>query len=88
MRGVMMFYLVLRKSGFGLDRAKKFARFVGQCFVILTTGATAGEQTGDDLSHRKRSLVFIQRHTFIFLSGGFSVLDEMLKSPSAFLVDS
>jgi hypothetical protein len=54
----------------------------------LTTGATAGEQTGDDLSHRKRSLVFIQRHTFIFLSGGFSVLDEMLKSPSAFLVDS
>jgi hypothetical protein len=42
----------------------------------LTACARAGEKTGDDLSHRKRSLGFIQWHIFIFLSGGFSVLDE------------
>jgi hypothetical protein len=70
MRGVTsrrLFYYSLGKSGFLLDRAEKLARFVGQGLVILTTCVRAGEKADDDLNHRKRSLVFIQWHIFIFL---------------------
>jgi hypothetical protein len=61
MRGVMN--VSLGKSGFVFDRAEKLVRFAGQGLVILTGGARiAGEKSGDDLSHRQRSLGFIQWH--------------------------
>jgi hypothetical protein len=57
--------LSLGKSGFGFDRAENLARFVGQGLVILTGARIAGEKTGDDLSHRKRPLGFVQCHNLL-----------------------